>query len=289
MLNNRLYSWHASEIMLKEASIYEGGWEESMTPSPRILPLPSGMLPSGTTAAGAGAAAAVSTTNNQDAAETAWFQLGCIYQLKKGNFVKAKEYFNKISQNAKDTVIRNGAVRRIKAIDTLYDLYLLERYGRPRRKAPFVVTRLSSKVGELFWLELELPDSAFVHFKKLAAKSDSLRPKALYSAAYIARTHSRTPRHPTAFFCRFVTTFSRKRLYENGPKGPRRKNHRAYPSGFRAGCLSQGREPVLLIPTPAKMRSRRLKRSMVAYPDCDQGLKALYAAGMDQQRDFAKQ
>ena len=274
MIDNRLYSWHASEIMLKEASIYEkmGKVDDAIT---TYLAIAERYASVGNTTAGA--AAAVSTINNQDAAETAWFQLGCIYQLKKGNFVKAKEYFNKISQNAKDTVIRNGAVRRIKAIDTLM-IFISLKDTVDTAKSSVRRDAVEFKVGELFWLELELPDSAFVHFKKLAAKSDSLRPKALYSAAYIARTALKDTAASDSIFAVLLQRFPANDYTKMAQKDREEKItvHTRQDSAQDAYLKA---ESLFVNSDSGGEAVEAFKKVYIAYPDCNQGLKALYAAG----------
>ncbi|HUI92951.1 MAG TPA: tetratricopeptide repeat protein [Chitinivibrionales bacterium] len=120
-----------------------------------------------------------------DAVGDAWFYLGCIYQMKKDDLKKAKECFDKAIPVLKNADMKDVATRRSKAIETLFKF-------RTDKKAPDTLKTASStdfKVGELFWLELDQPDSAYKHY--CASVRDTQHaaqaPKALYSAAWIAR------------------------------------------------------------------------------------------------------
>jgi len=117
----------------------------------------------------------------------AWFELGRIYQVKKGDLKKAKECYDKAATTLKDATLKDLAVRRKAAIDTVYKLEGVHE-ARDTTKNDSMTTH-DYKVGELFWLELDQPDSAFRHY--CIAADDTLRrglmPKALYSAAWIAR------------------------------------------------------------------------------------------------------
>ena len=122
-----------------------------------------------------------------DAAGEAWFGLGCIYQMKKDDLKKAKECFDKALSSLKDPDMKETATRRSKAIEALFKY-------RGEKKAPDTSKALTAsstdfKVGELFWLELDQPDSAYKHYcASVRDTQHSARvPKALYSAAWIAR------------------------------------------------------------------------------------------------------
>jgi tetratricopeptide (TPR) repeat protein len=117
----------------------------------------------------------------------AWFELGRINQIKKGDLTKAKECYDKAAAVLKDPAIKDVASQRSKAIDTILKM----RAGAiPKDSVKTdTVTPADYKIGELFWLELDQPDSAFKHYCLSAADTAhrSLMPKALYAAAWIAR------------------------------------------------------------------------------------------------------
>ncbi len=274
MLVNRIYSWHNPEILLKKGVIFEkmGKIDEAIASYNSLTD---------TSAAASGAAAptanASGSMTGQEAAETAWFHLGLIYQLKKGNFTKARECFNKISASARDTAVRSSAARRIKSIDTLLAYIGLKDTvdtikNRPRRDA------LEFKVGEMFWLELDLPDSAFAHFKKLAMNSDSLRPKSLYSAAYIARTALKDTAGADSMFALLLKTYPAHEYTKMAQKdrGDKITVHTRQDSAQDAYLRA---ESLFFNSGAPEEAVNAFKAVYSAYPDCDQGLKALYAAG----------
>ncbi len=122
-----------------------------------------------------------------DAVGLAWFELAVIYQMKKGNLKKAKECFDKAAGSLKDPDKKDIATRRSKAID------IILKFADGKMPVDSVKVDLASsadfKVGELFWLELDEPDSAYRHYCKTMADTQfrALAPKSLYAAAWIAR------------------------------------------------------------------------------------------------------
>lgn len=120
----------------------------------------------------------------------AWFELGRINQVKKNDFTKAKECYDKAVGVLKDPLLKDLASQRSKAIDAIIKIRGQgpAKPGNDAAKAD-TVTPANYKVGELFWLELDQPDSAFKYY--CASARDTVRreliPKALYSAAWIAR------------------------------------------------------------------------------------------------------
>jgi tetratricopeptide (TPR) repeat protein len=267
MQGNRAYSWHTPEILLKRASIFDkmGRTDEAISTYVSVAEL---YAPAAGTPGSAG---------SQEAAEMAWYRLGLIYQLKKGDFAKAKEYFNKISGNAKDTAIRSSAARRIKSIDTLLAYIGLKDTvdtvkNRGRRD------EVAFKIGELYWLELDLPDSAYVNFKRLAMKSDSLRPKSLYSAAYIARTALKDTAGSDSIFAILLKNYPANEYTKMAQKDRGEKitvqtrRDSAQDAYLKAESLyfnSGAYEDAI----------NAFKAVYAAYPDCEDGIKALYAAG----------
>jgi len=116
----------------------------------------------------------------------AWFEQGRLYQIKKNNLTKAKECYDKAGTLAKDAATKDLALLRSKAIEFI----LKSHYGStPDTAKGDTITTIKYKVGELFWLDLDQPDSAFWYYSR--ATSDTLHkamiPKALYAAAWIAR------------------------------------------------------------------------------------------------------
>jgi tetratricopeptide (TPR) repeat protein len=167
MLTTKLYVSHVPVMLLKKGEILDrlNKTDEAMTVFKQITDL----------------------YGTSDFVGNAWFELGRIHQVKKGDMAKAKECYDKAVTMLKDDAIKEIASRRSKAIDTIVKM----------RSGKSVTDSLKSdtttppdfKIGELFWLELDQPDSAFKHY--CASARDTLHraqiPKALYSAAWIAR------------------------------------------------------------------------------------------------------
>jgi TolA-binding protein len=124
---------------------------------------------------------------SSDFVGNAWFDLARINQMKKNDLAKAKDCYDKAAGALKDPVLKDLAAQRSKAIDTIVKM----RTGKAVKDTvkSDTVTPPDYKVGELFWLELDQPDSAFKYY--CASARDTLHrsmiPKALYSAAWIAR------------------------------------------------------------------------------------------------------
>ncbi len=116
----------------------------------------------------------------------AWFGQGRLYQVKKNDLVKAKECYDKAGSLAKDPAIKDLALLRSKAID-----FILKSHGAsvPDTAKGDSITTTKYKVGELFWLDLDQPDSAFRYYCRAIGDTmhKAMIPKALYAAAWIAR------------------------------------------------------------------------------------------------------
>ncbi|MBD3320167.1 MAG: tetratricopeptide repeat protein [Chitinivibrionales bacterium] len=122
----------------------------------------------------------------------AWFELGVIYQKQKGDYEKAKECYTKAASLVKDPDIQETAETRKEA------LILLARYrGEPDSTDTVEIQDSVSgwgleqfRMGELFWLSLDEPDSALKYYTSLASdtsvREDSV-PKAIYAAGWITR------------------------------------------------------------------------------------------------------
>lgn len=132
-----------------------------------------------------------SAYTTSDVVGNAWYQLGCIYQIKKNDPKKAKEYFDKATQTAKDEMIKKLAGQRSAAIEQIEKISsgttAINQKGV--MKPDTVKTPSEYRIGELYWLELDQPDSAFEHFCAMTndTANRAMLPKALYSASWIAR------------------------------------------------------------------------------------------------------
>lgn len=120
-----------------------------------------------------------------------WFALGEIYQ-ERHNFSKAGECYSKAASLLRDKTLAALALERSKAIaDIGYSITgadTLKKAVKPIAPKDTTGMRMY-RIGELFWLSLSEPDSAYTYFMRMATdtliKGDSAA-KALYAAGYIA-------------------------------------------------------------------------------------------------------
>jgi TolA-binding protein len=122
------------------------------------------------------------------AAGEAWYRQAVLYQKDKGNFDRAKACYDSALAYLADSAMADTARQRSEAIvlvDTL----------RGRVLEPDTADTAESvdiqryKIGELFWLELNEPDSAYRRFVALARDSGTppeTHPKALYAAGWLS-------------------------------------------------------------------------------------------------------
>jgi tetratricopeptide (TPR) repeat protein len=127
----------------------------------------------------------------------ALLELGLLYQKRKNNYQEAEKYYALVSgRQVQDTAVTARANKRLKAMKTLQELRKALAVRDSSMKRPM---RLF-KIGELFYYELDEPDSAFRQFLTVVndtaadtsapAGAEALAavvPKAFYAAAFIAR------------------------------------------------------------------------------------------------------
>jgi len=132
----------------------------------------------------------------------AWFELGSIYQMKKADYLKAKDCYTKAASLSKSEHTRQVAQQRVAAIDKILTFWKSDSLKRTvsvhkKPDTTKAVRDTSSnpwlerfRIGEVFWLGLEQPDSALKYYRSLAydtsVRADSM-PKALFAAGWIAR------------------------------------------------------------------------------------------------------
>ena len=177
MRSNRQYLTYYKEILYDEGCILErqGKIDEAIDIFKEIVG----------TGATDSVAAKLDTTR---IAGKAWFELGQLYQKKKGNFKQAQKYYKFVTERQlQDTPATPTATLRLAAMKQLQELrsgLSALRDSAAKRQASLY------KIGELFYYELEEPDSAYRSFFSLAKDSAAdtpFAPKALCAAAGIAR------------------------------------------------------------------------------------------------------
>ena len=313
MLNNKVYGSHVPEILLKKASIYTkmGKFDNAIAMYSSIAdvyaPAPSATasapsdgktMPAVTTPAAPATSVATSTApaktaavstappiaafsasasaSGQASVGTALFELGMIYQVHKGDFVKAKEYFTRAISIAQDTAVRASATLRVKSIDSLFAFQALKDTtdtlkGAGKRNA------IDFKIGELYWLEMNLPDSALVHFKRLALTSDSLRPKALYCASYISLSAREDTVEADSFYSVLLkeyptNEYAKKAQRERGKKITVHTRLDSAQDAFSAA------ESLYCDVNDPEAAAVAFQNVYYAFPHCEPGYKALYAS-----------
>jgi tetratricopeptide (TPR) repeat protein len=256
MLDNKIYSSHLSDIyMIKASLLRKTGKTDDAIAVYRIV---------------------TARDSTSDAAALAWYALGTIYQTKKVDYVKAKECFAKASSMLKDTLMRAAAAQSVKSIDTL-TFYRAMKDTIDTLKNSARRNRVDFKIGELFWLELDQPDSAFSHFKGLSCKNDSLKPKALYCAAYIARHALRDTASADSLYKVLLNAypaneFTKKTQEDRGEKLTILTRADSAQQAFAAA------ETLFYDRNDSLAAVEAYKGVYEKYPDCEAGIKGLYAA-----------
>ena len=120
-------------------------------------------------------------------ASRALYELGLLYQKKKGSYKEAEKYYRLVTERAiRDSSVAPLAARRLKAMNDLADL----RAKLAAHDTTVHVMQARFTIGELFYYELDEPDSAFAQFSAIiedTVRDSTYIPKSLCAAASIAR------------------------------------------------------------------------------------------------------
>jgi TolA-binding protein len=112
----------------------------------------------------------------------AYYELALLYQLGTGEYALALEAFEKASRSGDpDAMARANA--RVIALRRLFELRMGDEEGVVSPQARY-------SIAELFWLDLQEPDSAYYHYMKLSHENGAdslLRPRSLIMAASVLR------------------------------------------------------------------------------------------------------
>jgi len=112
----------------------------------------------------------------------AHYELALLYQMNTGEYSLAMEAFEKASKLG-DTEAMSKAALRAQALRRLFALRMGDSTG-------VVTPQARYSIAELFWLDLQEPDSAYFHYLELSndTGADSLiRPRSLIMAASVLR------------------------------------------------------------------------------------------------------
>jgi TolA-binding protein len=151
-------------------------------------------------------------------AAVAYYYLGLIYQYDMENLPKARNYYSKAHKERRDSPIYEDATKRASTLS------LMEQYSRGREDtlatdsvgqlSPEELDQISESqylLGELFYFDLEKPDSAMDVFQTLLDKYPESRyaPRALMSMAYIHRNDLGDTAMADSFLRRVLSDYPR--------------------------------------------------------------------------------
>jgi tetratricopeptide (TPR) repeat protein len=213
---------------------------------------------------------------NQAVAGFAWFEKGNIYLDPKGEFLKAKDCFAKAIMILQDTLVKAVAVQRVRSLDSFF-LFCGIKDTIDSVKHTALRNVIDFKIGELFWLEMNLPDSACAHFKRIAQSNDSLRPKALYCVFYILRNSLRDTANADSLYSSLLKEYP-SNIYTKRAQidcGRKISVHTRLDSASDAYTSAESLFFKVDAPETAVAAFKNVYDS---FPDCEPGLKALYAS-----------
>ena len=122
-----------------------------------------------------------------------------------------------------------------------------------------------------------LPDSACAHFKRLAAYHDSLRPKALYSASYIYRSGIKDTVRSDSLYRVLLKEFP-SNLYTQKAQIDRGIAVTVRTRADSAQDAYMAAESLFCFVKKPEDAATAFLNVHDAYPDCESGIKALYAS-----------
>jgi tetratricopeptide (TPR) repeat protein len=213
---------------------------------------------------------------NQATAGIAWFEKGNIYLDPKGEFLKAKDCFAKAIMILQDTSVKTVAIQRVRSLDSFF-LFCGIKDTVDSVKHSVLRNVIDFKIGELFWLEMNLPDSACAHFKRIAQSNDSLRPKALYCVFYILRNSLRDTANADSLYSSLLKEYP-SNIYTKRAQidcGRKISVHTRLDSAWDAYASAESLFFKVDVPETAVAAFKDVYDS---FPDCEPGLKALYAS-----------
>ncbi|MBD3393767.1 MAG: tetratricopeptide repeat protein [Chitinivibrionales bacterium] len=274
MLKNRQYVSHYLEIRLKKGRILvkAGRIDEAVDVFEQIT--------RGTTSPGLRG--------------EAWYELGRIYQHERGDFAKARECYEQAASLATDEEIRETAQTRVRAIDEMdsYRLFLADRMAEKdttdttdTASTVTIDTTASPnltryKMGEIFWLHLDEPDSALQYFSAITADTaakDSLQTQALYARAWITLNMKKDTLGADSMFARIIkenpaSMFAKKSQQELGIPVTVRTREDSARFAYIEAENRYHEDGDALAATKAYLKVAR------AYPDMDVAPRSMYAA-----------
>ncbi|MCU0608203.1 MAG: tetratricopeptide repeat protein [Chitinispirillaceae bacterium] len=173
MYENSWYVPYEREILFSKGSVLErqGKIDEAISAFKRIVET------SDSTALQSDTSAVISK---------AWFALGRLYQKQKRDYAKAQNYYTLVTERNRDSAVTDSARGRMLAMKQITGLRAA--IDSASKFGPQPEKRYS--IGELFYYDLDEPDSAYTQFFAIAKDSVSdtgMTCKAFLAAANIMR------------------------------------------------------------------------------------------------------
>jgi tetratricopeptide (TPR) repeat protein len=213
---------------------------------------------------------------DQAAAGFAWFEMGNIYVEPKNDFIKAKECLLRSLVLLQDSAAKIDAQSHIKSLDSLFILCLrLDTIDTV--KGSLNRNNIDIRLGELFWLELNMPDSACAHFRHIAAYKDSLRPKALYSIFYIERNAMKDTAGSDSVFRTLLSEYPANEYSKKAQKD-RGDSITVHTRQDSASFAYMAAESLFCVVDEPEAAVVAFDSVYAKFPDCQYGRTALYAS-----------
>ena len=217
----------------------------------------------------------------------AWYELGLLYQKRKNNYKEAEKYFRLVGERTvQDSLVNGAAAKRLNAMKYLVEHRKALATGDTTMKRP---ARLF-KIGELFYYELDEPDSASRQFLAIAGDStvdSAITPKALFSAAYIIKKHFKDTARSDSLYRSLVKRFPESEYVRRAQKEMRspsmvRTRKELADSAFREAEITYWEG------TDTKTAVQSFFAVYKEFPDLDIAAKSLFAAAWIADNDLQK-
>jgi tetratricopeptide (TPR) repeat protein len=222
----------------------------------------------------------------------AWYELALIYQHVYGDMKKAREYYEKVLSGSGNEEVRRMAQEHKSALDQLdaYRKVLDNDFVRPDSSdsagpgasvdstMPPEIIRY--KMGELFWLQLEEPDSALVYFEALTGDTtagDSLQVQALYTSAWLTLYMKKDSSRADSLF-NVVIARSPASLYAKRSQAELGVPVTVKTREDSAHLAFLAAEKLFFDDNDALAASREFLKVAKKYPDLDVGPQSMYSA-----------
>jgi len=210
----------------------------------------------------------------------ALYKMGAIYQKKKGDFKKAKDFYTRALAKLTDPELKKTVQMRLDALAELDRLKPSADTTVKVRDTSRAWDSLYYIRAETFWLRLDQPDSALAYYTAIArdtaANRDSI-PKALYAAGWILRNAMLDTSASDSLFGLVVTRYPTS-LYAKASQEAQGAAVTVQTREDSAAAAFVQAENLLLNDENAAAAIEAYLKISQEYHDQSWGAKALYAA-----------